>query len=159
MPYAAPEEIKDLHFGLTESKCSYELSESFTIGLTLLDSTLLTNSLDLYSLANFRINYQRLDERRIALATAGNVDEVLRQVILGLTALDPASRLVCVDIFNWMDQYRESIVNMQPFAIRELPYWIKANNLEKRNMQVARPSNQQAPFYVEPFKIIPPPHF
>ena len=101
-----------MHFGLTESKCSYELAESFTIGLTLLDSTLLTNSTDLYSLANFRINYQKLDERRTALAGAGNVDEVLRQVILGLTALDPAARLVCVDIFNWMDEYRESIVNM-----------------------------------------------
>jgi hypothetical protein len=66
-----------------------------------------------------------------------------------LTALDPAQRLVCTEIFNWMDQYRQSIVNMEAFEIRELPYWIKAQNLEKRNLQVSRPSNQ-LPFYVEP---------
>lgn len=115
--------MKDLHFGLTESKSSFELAEAFSIGLTLIDCVLLTDSSDLYNLTNFRINYQKLDERRSAIRSSGNIDDLLRQTILGLTALDSSQRLVSWKVFEWMDQYRENIVNMVEFQPTQLPPW------------------------------------
>jgi serine/threonine protein kinase len=145
--FLAPEEVRDLHFGLTGSKTDLALAESFSIGLTLLDSALLTDSTDLYSLSAFRIDYQKLEQRRGALGVATNLDEVLRQAVLGLTEVDPKARLNCSVVFEWMDKYRESIVNMEGFEIRELPSWIKPQLGERRSVQMLKPPTQP-PFYV-----------
>lgn len=74
-----------MHFGLTETKADLALAESFSIGLTLLDSATLSDSSDLYSVSAFRIDYQKLEERKLALRAVGSVDEILKQIILGLT--------------------------------------------------------------------------
>jgi serine/threonine protein kinase len=144
--YLAPEEVKDLHFGLTESKADLALAESFSVGLTLLDSAALTDSTDLYTVSSFRIDYQKLEERRVALRAVGTLDEALRQIVLGLTEVDPKERLACRQVYEWMEQYREKIVNMESFEIRELPPWTKPS--ERKTLQVLKP-HTQPPFYVD----------
>lgn len=76
------------------------------MGLTLLDSTILTDSEDLYSLTNQRIDYQKLDERKLKLRNAQNVDEVLKSIIFGLLDFNVNNRLKCRDVYNWMEEYR-----------------------------------------------------
>lgn len=76
------------------------------MGLTLLDSTILTDSEDLYSLTNQRIDYQKLDERKLKLRNAQNADEVLKSIIFGLLDFNVNNRLKCKDIYGWMDEYR-----------------------------------------------------
>lgn len=107
-----------MHFGLTETKADLALAESFSIGLTLLDSATLNDSTDLYSVPAFRIDYQRLEERRLGLRAVSSVDEIFRQIILGLTEVDPKERLSCIQVLQWMQQYRERIMNMESFEIR-----------------------------------------
>ena len=70
-----------------------------------------------------------MDERRNAIKRCSNIDDILKQVIIGLTTVDPLERLTSTDIFNWMNQYRESIVNMEQFDVKQLPNWIKIPNL------------------------------
>ena len=76
------------------------------MGLTLLDSTILTDSEDIYSLTNQRIDYQKLDERKLKLRNAQNVDEVLKSIIFGLLDFNVNNRLKCKDVYNWMEEYR-----------------------------------------------------
>ena len=76
------------------------------MGLTLLDSAILADSEDLYSLTNQRIDYQKLDERKLKLRNAQNADEVLKSIIFGLLDFNVSNRLKCKDIYSWMDEYR-----------------------------------------------------
>lgn len=76
------------------------------MGLTLLDSTILTDSEDLYSLTNQRIDYQKLDERKLKLRNAQNVDETLKSIIFGLLDFNVNNRLKCKEIFRWMEEFR-----------------------------------------------------
>jgi hypothetical protein len=59
-----------------------------------------------------------LEERRLGLRAVSSVDEIFRQIILGLTEVDPEERLSCIQVLRWMEQYRERIVNMESFEIR-----------------------------------------
>jgi hypothetical protein len=57
--YVAPEELKDCNFGKQESSTDLELAETFSIGLSCLDASTLSDSKDLY-LSNRKFDYQRL---------------------------------------------------------------------------------------------------
>lgn len=123
------------------------------MGLTLLDSTILANSEDLYSLTNQRINYQLLDERKLKLRNAQNVDDVLKSIIFGLLEFTVNLRLKCRDIYSWMEEYRESIINLDEFEIKNPPFWLKGQE-KKASSFVRQPS---APFKSEQVYQIKPP--
>ena len=46
------------------SSSNVELAETFSIGLTLLDLVLLENSQDLYNFEKYRIEYQKLEDKK-----------------------------------------------------------------------------------------------
>lgn len=62
------------------------MAESFSIGLTLLDSVNLTNSEDLYNVGNYRMDYVKLEERRANIRVNNQLEDLLKLVIIGLTA-------------------------------------------------------------------------
>ena len=62
------------------------MAESFSIGLTLLDSVNLTNSEDLYNVGNYRMDYVKLGERRANIRVNNQLEDLLKLVIIGLTA-------------------------------------------------------------------------
>lgn len=117
--YLSPEEIKELHFGHTDPKCNFELAESFSIGLTLLDSAVLTDSQDIYTPAesgsNYRFSYEKLHERIQHLHELSHLDDVLKQIIVGLCTAEPSQRLNCSEVFKWLEKYKEKILNIEPF--------------------------------------------
>ena len=60
--HSAPEEVSEMGFGKTEPSTSFELSETFSIGLTLLDAATLSDSTDLYkNQKNF--NFEGLESK------------------------------------------------------------------------------------------------
>ena len=93
------------------------LAESFSIGLTLIDAVTLSNSEDLYNLSNFRIDYDKLDERKTKLRNTNGLDKILKEIILGLTAVNPEERLNSDEVFKWLWVFKEEILNFEQFDI------------------------------------------
>lgn len=54
----------------------------------MIDAVTLSNSEDLYNLNNFRINYDKLDERKNQLKNTNSLDKILKDIILGLAAVN-----------------------------------------------------------------------
>lgn len=76
------------------------------MGLTLLDSALLTNSQDIYNLSTNRMDYQKLDSQRDRLRALPQLDDLLKEIIIGLTNTDHVERLKCCEIFASLEPYK-----------------------------------------------------
>ena len=67
--------------------------------MTLLDSAVLTDSQDIYlpgeSGSNYRFSYEKLHDRTQQLLELSHLDDVLKQIIVGLCIAEPTQRLVC----------------------------------------------------------------
>ena len=83
------------------------LAESFSIGLTMIDAVTLSNSEDIYNLNNFRIDYEKLEERKERVRNSGSLDRILKDIILGLAAVNPEERLNSDEVFKWLRVFRE----------------------------------------------------
>jgi len=65
------------------------VAESFSIGLTMIDAVTLSNSEDIYNLNNLRIDYEKLEERKDEVRNLESLDRILKDIILGLAAVNP----------------------------------------------------------------------
>lgn len=61
--YLAPEETKDLQIGRSQTVADTDLAESFSAGLTVLDTALLENSENIYT-KNGNIDYETLQGKK-----------------------------------------------------------------------------------------------
>ncbi len=80
----------DLGYGKTESSSDFELSETFSIGLTLLDAALLTDSSDLYKNSK-QMNYEELEKRIGCLANRPYTNP-LSELIKNMCEVNPEHR-------------------------------------------------------------------
>ena len=94
---AAPEEVIDLGYGKTESSSDFELCETFSIGLTLLDAAILSDSSDLYRNSK-QLDYEGL-ESRLAELDNRSYSNPLVQLICNMCEVNPESRTKARDLF------------------------------------------------------------
>jgi len=55
----------------------------------MIDAVTLSNSEDIYNLNNFRIDYEKLEERKDKVRNLESLDRILKDIILGLAAVNP----------------------------------------------------------------------
>lgn len=68
--YSAPEEIKDIHFGKTQASSNFELAETFSIGLAILDAAILESSKSLYNVGT-KFDYSKFESKMGRLKSKG----------------------------------------------------------------------------------------
>ena len=110
----APEEVAELGYGKTDPSTNLELSETFSIGLTLLDAATLSDSRDLYKgYKNF--DYDKLEERLRTLQGKEEYSRLLKALIHNMVDVTPENRVPCRELFAWLSPYEEEINNFQEF--------------------------------------------
>jgi hypothetical protein len=55
----------------------------------MIDAVTLSDSEDIYNLNTFRIDYEKLEERKDRVRNNGSLDIILKDTILGLAAVNP----------------------------------------------------------------------
>jgi len=55
----------------------------------MIDAVTLSNSEDIYNLNNLRIDYEKLEERKDEVRNLESLDRILKDIILGLAAVNP----------------------------------------------------------------------
>lgn len=110
-----------MNCGQQEPRGHFEIAEAFSIGLTLLDSVILSDSSDLYNYNNNRFDYQKLEQKIQQLFSLRYLDNNLKHLIAGLCHTEPKIRLTCKMLYEWLYQYREPIVNIESFQFKEVP--------------------------------------
>lgn len=118
--YLSPEELKDIGYGKLEESANFALNESFSVGLTCLDAATLTDAATLYE-PNNKFNYAKLDQRLEQLEAVGNYSSPLVLLIKALCQVESEKRVTCKELAEWLAKYENSIIELQEFAISELP--------------------------------------
>lgn len=114
-----------------------QVAEAFSIGLTLLDAVCLSSSSNFYNLSTHRIDYPQLENNKRQLRGRGDIEEALKQIIVGLAHPEPEQRLKCKEVFKWMEQYRQQIKNLQAFTITSPPEWLRLHSFKSTVVQPA----------------------
>lgn len=78
-----------------------------------------------------------------------DLEEALKLIIAGLCRPQYADRLKSSEVFAWLKQYEEFIVNIEPFTVETIPDFLKQANSEKSVLKAnIRPVSSQ-PIYTE----------
>jgi hypothetical protein len=117
--YLSPEELKDLAYGRTEPSSDFGLSETFSIGLTLLDAATLSCSADLYKEIK-KLDYQSLEARLEELGDK-EYTALLKQTIQNMCQLNAEDRTTAEELYQWLIPHEEAINNFEIFQPHVLP--------------------------------------
>ncbi len=148
--------MKDIGYGKLEESPNFNLSESFSVGLTCLDAATLSDSSKLY-IENNKLNYNSLEERLVSLEKTNAYSEPLILIIKGLCQVDSEKRANCIDLEKWLSKYEDSIIELQDFNVQELPDRLSSLRAQKpRDSRSANPPPGYQ-YQTESLTVNPPP--
>lgn len=113
--YAAPEEVQELQNGKHENTCDPNLAEAFSIGLTIIDAGLLSESNHLYNIKSQKFDADKAREHFRDWSNSYYSD-FLKRTVLSLCELDPKLRATPADVYSKLQPYEEDIKNLKEFA-------------------------------------------
>ena len=131
LTYISPEEVALIEKGNFENKTNRLVSESFSIGLTLLQSGLLFNTEELYSVENRAFDVNKLGNRIsdwLAMEFTNSegkltvYSQLLRNMVAGLCQIDPENRVVSLEIEDLLRPYQYEIMNLKPFEHKRVEF-------------------------------------
>lgn len=115
----SPEELKDIKFAKLESSKDFQLSESFSVGLTCLDAAILSSSSSLYQ-KDHKFNYEELARQLNELKEVG-YSQILTILIFSLCEVNEDNRSTCSELYDWLLIYKNSIMNLEQFEVDRIP--------------------------------------
>ena len=112
--YSAPEEVNELSFARTDPASSFELSETFSIGLTLLDAATLSDSTELYK-GSKSFNFEGLEGKLKDLQSKEEYSILLKALICHMCNASPEGRTPARELYEWLSPFEEEINNFDNF--------------------------------------------
>jgi serine/threonine protein kinase len=107
LTYLAPEELRIVAKGIQDNNCNKVTAESFSIGLTLLQSGLLFNARELYSMAHFSLDLEKLNRHvaqwhNLEFSVEGGgrrkYSPLLRNIVASMCNADDRERLTSLQV-------------------------------------------------------------
>jgi hypothetical protein len=154
--HAAPEEVVDLAYAKTEPSGDYQLAETFSIGLTLLDAATLGDSSELYKNSK-QIDYEGLEGRLTELASR-SYSNPLVQLISNMCETAPEGRTSAKELLEWLAPYENAINTFNAFTTETLPGKFAKSGILPSQSEY-NPSYNPKPYvsaYAPPPAVLPP---
>lgn len=91
-------------YGKTEPSAAFDLAETFSIGLTLLDAATLSDSRDLYK-GQKTFDYDTLENRLKELQDKQDYSRLLKAIIQNMCSVTAQDRTSARQLFEWLSPY------------------------------------------------------
>ena len=135
--YLAPEEVEGLREGKLHLNIDEHLAESFSIGLTMLETGGLQRAYSLY--LNKKFNKPEL-ESMIRVWENVSIDEdkskkktysrLLKHVVIALCEVETENRVSAQELYEWLCPFDADISNLRPFSPPPPPHKVKLPRME-----------------------------
>ena len=152
LTYLAPEEMRIIAKGNHDNNADRVTAESFSIGLTLLQSALLTNVKEIYLLDLYSVDLNKLNQKLAEwqnlqfLVDNNNWDTyspLLKQIVTFMCNPDERQRLRSLEVEEALRPYQNEILNLRKFDHRNISLFNKQPQNIQQQVQIQQVQVQQ----------------
>lgn len=100
-------------------------SEMFSIGMTILNASMLTDFADLYDLKKFKFKFDEANDYLQEWRSNTLYSEIFTAFISNLCSFEPEKRLTEKELWSWINKFEDEIKNKEDFFIDHAPLKIE----------------------------------
>ena len=146
MTLLAPEDMAKLQLGASDNE-ENNLSEIFSIGLTVIAAGILENPSGIYDLKTFTFNQGAATDLINRWKNSKHYSEIFRSIVSNLVQFHQEERLSAEELWKWIVKYGPNIKSKEKFLITSVPLQIEKEVHELRKFTNSTATTNQHQTY------------